>query len=160
MRELNYNKNASNEIIIEKKIGDNMNEERNNISGSEKDNKVIEKNDKMEVDEDIESKNDENKNILVNTYKIHKEDYSTTENIIKLLKNLFPKILENYEIKEYIGSGSESVVFKVVLKRTNKAYAMKIIFYEESERRNINELNISNKFKHNNMDFMKLKKMR
>ena len=124
-----------------------------NIPENEKDNLVREKSDKMELEEDDNiygEKNEENKN-MKNINIIHKDDYSKTESILKLLRDVSPKIIENYEIKECIGSGSESVVFKIIFKKTNKPYAMKIIFTEKSKKRNINELIISNKFKHNNI---------
>ena len=119
----------------------------------EKDNFAREKDDKMELDEDNdknEDKKGKNKNIE-EIKGIQKEDYLTTESIIKLLRDLYPKSLDIYEIKEFIGSGSESNVFKVIFKKTNKPYAMKIIFFDKSDKRNINELNILNKFKHNNI---------
>ena len=83
--------------------------------------------------------------------KINKEDASTTQKCIELLLKYFPKILDIYEIKECIGSGSESLVYKIIHKITNKSYALKLIFNNKKENRNIIEFNILNRLKHRNI---------
>ena len=83
--------------------------------------------------------------------RIRKEDMSTTEKCINVFKKRCPKILEMYEIKEKIGNGSESIVYKIIYKKLNKQCAMKLIFIENNSKRNINEYIISNRFKNKNI---------
>ena len=92
-----------------------------------------------------------NSNINITNKRISKEDISTIDSCIKILKEHCPKILNIFEIKELIGSGSESKVYKVIYKNTNKEFAMKLISLENKEKPNMIELSISNKFKHKNI---------
>ena len=80
---------------------------------------------------------------------ICKNDISNIEKLIKLIEKKNTKFLEIYEIKEYIGSGSESVVYKVIYKKTNRAFAIKFLLNEG--KRNINEFNILQILKNKNI---------
>ena len=104
--------------------------------------------------ENSKSKNDNNEdnkdNNLIND-RISKEDISTTDRVKKTFEKYYPDILEIFEIIELIGSGSESKVYKVMHKKTKKIFAMKLIFLENHEKRNIIELYLSNRFKHKNI---------
>ena len=113
--------------------------------------------DEMEITEEkieennINNINEEIKNNEEIIIRIKKEDLSTKEKVIRLLQKYYPEILENYEIKEPIGSGSESIVYEVINKKINRSFAMKFIIIEKEEKRNINELNISQMFKNQNI---------
>ena len=74
---------------------------------------------------------------------ICKNDITNKDKLIKLIEKINPKFLEIYEIKEYIGSGSESVVYKVIHKKINKVLEIKFLLNEG--KRNITEFNILHK---------------
>ena len=83
-----------------------------------------------------------------------------SENIIKEIKSeklkliileTIPDFIENLEILNYIGSGNESEVYKVLIKENNKFVAIKFIFVLEDKKINTSEINISNKLKHKNI---------
>jgi hypothetical protein len=91
-------------------------------------------NEKTKKTED-ETAYDSNKKIT-NLYEIQKK-----------IKNI--QIFENFELKNYIDSGSESNVYKIQHKKTKKDYVLKIInHHKNKDRRNLNELEISSKLKH------------
>lgn len=69
----------------------------------------------------------------------------------KLLEKTNSKILKMFEIKEYLDSGSESIVYKILEKNTKKPLIMKIIYRKKNEKRNINEFKISKKLKNKNI---------
>lgn len=69
----------------------------------------------------------------------------------KLLEKTKSKIPKMFEIKEYIDSGSESIVYKILEKNTKKPLIMKIIYRKKNEKRNINEFKISKKLKNKNI---------
>ena len=54
---------------------------------------------------------------------------------------------ENFELKNYMDSGSESFVFKLLNKKRRKEYALKVIKNKKNELKNINELQIASKLK-------------
>lgn len=60
-------------------------------------------------------------------------------------KNKF--LNENFELKNYMDSGSESFVFKLLNKKRRKEYALKVIKNKKNELKNINELQIASKLK-------------
>ena len=95
----------------------------------------------------IKDKEEENKEC--SEYRIIKNDISNIEKLNKLIEKKIPNFFDHYEIKEVIGKGSESLVYKVIYKKTGKPYTMKIIFFEKG--RNINEFNILNKLKNKNV---------
>ena len=138
-------------------------EKRNSIDNNYKiiENKILQvKSERINRDE-INNINLQNNDIIfekkilqtnnLNKNRIRKEDMSTTEKCITVFKKICPKILEIYEIKEKIGSGSESIVYKIIYKKLNKQCAMKLIFIENNSKRNINEYIISNRFKNKNI---------
>ena len=67
------------------------------------------------------------------------------------LKNLIEGQLETFELKELIGSGSESHVYKSIIKKANKPVTMKIIYNKKKHNKNKNEIEIANKLKNNNV---------
>ena len=137
MKRLNLERVIPNEKNKTEKILEDKNE---SMIVDENDNMIEDHSDKMFEEKNIETNN-----------RIRKEDMSTTEKCINVFKKECPKILEIYEIKEKIGSGSESIVYKIIYKKTNKPCAMKLIFIENNSKRNYNEFNISNKFKNQNI---------
>ena len=147
------NKENENFVIDKKyKINENKNNKRlEDIS----ENMIINKNDG--INEENYENNEiifKEKNVEINNLKekrIKKEDISITEKCINIFKKMCPKIDEIYEIKEKIGNGSESIVFNITHKKTNKQCAMKLIFIEKNSKRNINEYNISNRFRNKNI---------
>ena len=64
--------------------------------------------------------------------------------IQKKIKNI--QIFENFELKNYIDSGSESNVYKIQHKKTKKDYVLKIIKHRKNK--SLNELQITSKLKH------------
>ena len=80
---------------------------------------------------------------------ITKIDISNCEKLIKFIENINPKFLKIYEIVEYIGSGSESVVYKIIYKKTNKLCAIKFLLIDG--KRNFNEFNILYRLKNKNI---------
>jgi len=66
--------------------------------------------------------------------------------IQKKIKNI--QIFENFELKSYVDSGSESNVYKIHNKKTKKDYILKIIKHYKNKGRNLNELIITSKLKH------------
>ena len=72
-------------------------------------------------------------------------------NMNNYLIKLNSKIFEKFEILDYIGSGSESKVFKVKEKKSNKMVTMKMINKQKGEKKNLNEYIISHKLKHMNV---------
>ena len=58
---------------------------------------------------------------------------------------------ENFELKNYIGSGSESKVFLIENKRTKRDYILKYLINKIKNKKNENELKISSKLKNTNI---------
>ena len=71
-------------------------------------------------------------------------------NLEDLIKEC-PNFIENFELLNCIGTGSESKVYKVNYKKYNKDIAMKIIKRNKGEKMNINEVIISKKLKNKNV---------
>jgi len=88
------------------------------------------------------------KNIKTN---ITKEELSNPIILQKLLEKTNCKVMKMFEIKEYLDSGSESVVYKILEKVSKKTLIMKIIYRKQNEKRNINEFIISKKLKNKNI---------
>ena len=76
------------------------------------------------------------------------EDFKSIdlENIIKTLNEK-----GDLYFQECIGSGSESYVYKTILKKDKKIIAAKILNNQEENTKNFNEINISKKVKHQNV---------
>ena len=117
------------DIVIE--INKYIEEKYDNMIVEENDNIDIEDNGKMMVE-----KNEETNYFQKINSTIKREDISTTEKCINVFKKVFPKILEICEIKEKIGNGAESIVYKIICRKTNKQYAMKLVFSESASKRN------------------------
>ena len=66
-----------------------------------------------------------------------------------ILKRNHSKFIENFELLKFIGSGSESEVYKVNILRYNKILAMKMIRIKNDEQDD--EINISKKLKNKNI---------
>ena len=61
------------------------------------------------------------------------------------LKRLIEEQIETLELKELVGKGSESYVYKSLVKEKNKYVAIKIIY--KNKKHSINEIGIINKLK-------------
>ena len=61
-----------------------------------------------------------------------------------------PKDLRHFTINEYMGRGSESLVFKIRMNKTNKYFGLKII-KKKNNKTNRNEFYISKKLRHKNI---------
>ena len=93
-----------------------------------------------------ETKNKES----INSYNINLNSLLNDSKFQKYFeKNI--QFLENFELLEFIGSGSESEVYKVNIKSSKKTVAMKMISIKKNENKNINEINISKKLKNKNI---------
>ena len=101
----------------------------------------------MNSDKQLYSNNQESQiNAIIN-----KNDISCNENLIIILKKENPKMLEIFEIKEKIGTGSESVVYKALHNNSKRIIAIKFILIGKEKIRNYTELNITQKIKHKNV---------
>ena len=144
MTKLITNQEKNENIVIEI---DKMQEEKNeNMFVEENNYKNIHKKGKRFVE-----KNDGTYYSQETNSRIRKEDMLTTEKCINVFKSTCPEILEIFEIKEIIGIGSESIIYKIIYKKINKHCAMKLIFSENPSKRNYNEINISNRFTNQNI---------
>lgn len=77
----------------------------------------------------------------------NKEELTDIKTVIK---NYYIPIWENFEFKDQIGSGSESIVNKVIHKKSKKEFALKYI-KNKDQKRNVNELKIASKLKNENI---------
>ena len=82
---------------------------------------------------------------------ISKDDISTPEKIKNLLNEIKPEFLRIYAIIKRIGSGSESIVFEAIHLSTKRSLAVKFIIAGKEKKINFDEINISNKFKNQNI---------
>ena len=92
----------------------------------------------------------ENNSLGINNL-IKKEDLLNPKKLEEILEDSNNNISGNYEIKECLGYGSESVVYKVINKIINKPGVMKFILIEKNGKRNFNEINILSRFKNQNI---------
>ena len=60
-------------------------------------------------------------------FKMNKEETTYIDNAIEYIKKVGPKDLNQFTIEGLIGKGSESLVFKIRLNKTNKYDALKVI---------------------------------
>ena len=79
-----------------------------------------------------------------------KKEKENIPDIKSILEKNYKMIPENFEYLEIIGSGSESWVNKIRHKKTKKDFALKYIYHKQNKR-NINEMKISLKLKHENI---------
>jgi len=78
-----------------------------------------------------------------------------------LLKQLIEKQMETFELKELIGYGSESHVYKSIIKKINKPVTMKIIYNKKKQNKNLKEIEIANKLRNKNViNFFGLKNLK
>lgn len=85
-------------------------------------------------------------NILENM----KHNIAVDENY-SMLKQLIESKMESLELKELIGLGSESHVYKTIVKKINKPVTMKIIYNNKKHSKNLKEVEIANKLKNKNV---------
>ena len=64
-----------------------------------------------------------------------------------VLKKLIEENMEIFELKELIGEGSESYVYKSIIKKIKKPVSMKIIYNNKKSKQNTKEIKIGNKLK-------------
>ena len=83
--------------------------------------------------------------------RISKDDISTQEKLTQLLMSENSEILKFFEINEFLDSGSESLVYKIINKITQKTYCVKIIINKANGKRNIKEFDIIKKLKYDNI---------
>lgn len=81
----------------------------------------------------------------------NKEELKNITSITELIKENYPKLLEQIENLEYLGSGGESNVYKIKQKKGKQTYLLKIIINEKRKNKNINELKNISKLKNNNI---------
>jgi serine/threonine protein kinase len=93
----------------------------------------------------IEAKSFEEK---TNCDTITKDELSSIDKFEKVLN---PEFLENVELEELVGYGSESYVYRSKIRRNKKVISMKMIIREKEEKKNINELRISKRLKNKNI---------
>ena len=90
-------------------------------------------------------KQEEIRNFSINRNKKgFQENNKETDNHIK-------NLLYDIELLETVGNGSESKVFKGLIKGSNKNVSVKSIFTKKGHSKNTNEINISNKLKNQNI---------
>jgi len=107
--------------------------------------------DQDEVDEknrmDIEK---EDYNNFIERNEIKLEEYADIEKMNEVLKKEGQEELQKFTIVDYIGRGSESIVFKIKLNGTNNHYVLKVM-KKHKNKSNYSELLISRKIKHKNI---------
>ena len=83
--------------------------------------------------------------------RITDEDLSNHEKITNYLKEKNIKFIEEFELQELIGTGSESFVFKSLIKKNKRIICCKMIKKQKKQKDNLNEYKISEKLKNNNI---------
>ena len=99
----------------------------------------------IETKEETISNEKTKKTELWPSFNVNKKIINLNE-IQKKIKNI--QIFENFELKNYIDSGSESNVYKIQHKKTKKDYVLKIIKHRKNISNSLNELQITSKLKH------------
>ena len=67
------------------------------------------------------------------------------------LKQLIEENMESLELKELIGYGGESHVYKSLIKNVKRPVSLKVIYNNKKHYRNSKEIEIANKIKHHNV---------
>ena len=90
---------------------------------------------------------------MIKEMKIEKFDKSvkSVDENYPELKKLIEKQMETFELKELIGEGSESHVYKSLIKKMNKSVTMKVIYNNKKHSKSGNEIEIANKLKNKNV---------
>ncbi len=81
----------------------------------------------------------------------NKKQFLVEEKEYFALKQLIEGQMESFELKELIGLGSESQVYKSLIKKLNKPVTMKIIYNNKKHYKNLREIEIANKLKNKNI---------
>lgn len=76
---------------------------------------------------------------------------SNNEKLTNYLKENNIKFTEEFELQKLIGSGSESYVYKTLIKKNKRIITSKMIKREKGQKINLNEYKISHKLKNNNI---------
>jgi len=94
---------------------------------------------------------DEKRN-LMEIKSITKQDLANKERFTKYLEEMNSKFLEQFELQEMVGSGSESYVYRTAIRKSKRIIASKILFKKDEEESNIyKELTIAKKLKNKNI---------
>ena len=92
----------------------------------------------------------EDYNNFIERNEIKLEEYADIEKMNEVLKKEGQEELQKFTIVDYIGRGSESIVFKIKLNGTNNHYVLKVM-KKHKNKSNYSELLISRKIKHKNI---------
>ena len=107
----------------------------------------------MELD-DLEENNENLVKIEAKQEKRKKDDWKQNFLDLNIMKDYIKtnghKDLQKFTIIDYIGKGSESLVYKVKVNNTNNVFALKVI-KKHKNKINLNELFFSRKLKHKNL---------
>ena len=68
-----------------------------------------------------------------------------------ILKKLMEEKMEEFELKELIGLGSESHVYKSIIRKLKKPVTMKVIFKNKKHNKSLKEIEIGHKLKNKNV---------
>ena len=79
------------------------------------------------------------------------DDLSNHEKLTYYLKENNIKFTEEFELQNLIGTGSESFVYKTLIKKNKRFITSKMIKREKGQKINLNEYKISQKLKSNNI---------
>ena len=85
------------------------------------------------------------------TKSITDDDLSNHEKLTNYLKENNIKFNEEFELQELMGTGSESFVYKTLIKKNKRFLTSKMIKREKGQKINLNEYKISQKLKNNNI---------
>lgn len=85
------------------------------------------------------------------TKKITDNVLSNQEKLTIYLKENNRKFIEEFELQKLIGAGSESFVYKTLIKKNKRLITSKMIKREKGEKINLNEYKISKKLKNSNI---------
>ena len=85
-------------------------------------------------------------------YLIIQKKIAVSKEIAKILEEIDPKLLETFELQEFLGEGSESQVYKAFMKISKRTVAMKMIRQTNTQRKNMNEIKITKKLKNKNIN--------
>ena len=126
-------------------MNDEFSRDSDNSFSTSTDNKFVEggigKNDNL--DGQLEEKQKET---------IKKEDICHKEKLEKILQVNNKKFIECFELKEVIGSGSESYVYRAIIRKNKRNIACKIIKKRRNEKINEKEIKIGMKLKNKNIN--------
>jgi serine/threonine protein kinase len=67
------------------------------------------------------------------------------------LKQLIEEHMESFELKELVGCGGESYVYKTLIKNVKRPFALKVIYNDKKHHKNSKEIDIAIKLKDNHV---------